>query len=100
MDDWYNITVKEFHQAGGGTLFPRYGSMVKLLTTLYPEYPDLTLPLTSSYNWDMSKFRMYIDHVARGYWDNMDNQRRKMEEISSKLRILISTVFITRNYYS
>ncbi len=45
-EDWYNISLKKFHQVGGGGLCAMYHSMPKLLTTVYPEYLTLHARLT------------------------------------------------------
>ncbi len=36
--DWYRVKVTEFKQEGGTGLLNRYGSMTRLLTSIYPEY--------------------------------------------------------------
>ncbi len=58
-------------------------SVSKLLTSVYPEYPHTLSYSLDGYKWDYSKFR----HVPKGYWDNITNQRSKMEELSFKLNI-------------
>ncbi len=50
--------------------------------TLYPEYPMCTTLLTlSRHQWERTKFQSY------GVWNNLRNQRHKMDELSSKLSI-------------
>jgi hypothetical protein len=40
LDGWYNITGKYITNNGGGGLLKRYeGSISKLLSAIYPEYP-------------------------------------------------------------
>ncbi len=83
--------MDEFHQAGGGGLFHRYNSMSKLLATVYPEYHFLyLLILHAGYNWDSGNFRHHTlqsSPVVMGFWNNMDNQRHKMEQLRAKLSI-------------
>ncbi len=93
LEDWYKVTVNELKQVGGGTLFSHYGSMSKLLTTLYPEY--LVVSCKSYlywFSWDTTKFRQHISQfprVPQGYWDNIEHQRNKLKELSYTLSILL-----------
>ncbi len=36
--DWYNVTVSELHQHGGGGLYDKYKTLFNLFSTAYPEY--------------------------------------------------------------
>ncbi len=38
FNDWYKVTLNELKQMGGGGLLAHYGSLSRLLTTVYPEY--------------------------------------------------------------
>ncbi len=90
LSDWYTVNVSEFTKLGGSPLFHSYGSLYKLLSSIYPEYLFYTLCITVVlYNWDATKFRPHVqyDHAPRGNWNNMLNQRNKMEEIAHKLSI-------------
>ncbi len=50
VEDWYNVTIPAFNQVGGSGLFNLYrshsGSMHRLLSTIYPEYPNTLYRLT------------------------------------------------------
>ncbi len=38
--DWYSVTTKQFQSAGGRRLLTQFGSIMNILTSVYPEYPD------------------------------------------------------------
>ncbi len=40
------------------------------------------------YKWELNQFRHSVESVAHHYWQNVDNQRRKMDEIALKLNIM------------
>jgi hypothetical protein len=41
-EDWYSVTVDDIHKAGGARILHFYGnSLIKSLTTIYPEYPQI-----------------------------------------------------------
>ncbi len=45
MDDWYNLTCASLQQHGGGRLLAKHNnSLFKLLTKVFPEYPQAALP--------------------------------------------------------
>jgi hypothetical protein len=38
QEDWYLVTKEILRNNGGNPLLNKYGSIAKLLTTVYPEY--------------------------------------------------------------
>ncbi len=73
QDGWYSTTVKLLQRHGGGSLLNRYNcSLIKLLSSVYPEY-----------HWNVAKFT----HVPQRFWDNADNQRAFMDELAKTLNI-------------
>jgi hypothetical protein len=43
-EDWYNVSWRMIQSHGGGGLIPYCGgSPLKLLTSVYPEYPSFVL---------------------------------------------------------
>ncbi len=75
-EDWYKVTnAMLVSQSGGAKLLNAYnGSLSKLLSTVYPEYP-----------WDALQFQ----HVPKRHWFDKNNQRMFMESVAKKLSILV-----------
>ena len=72
MEMWYSIRADDVARAGGVRLIHIYnGSLAAALMDVFPEY-----------NWNLFKFQ-----VPKGYWDDVNVQRKFLEEISSKLKI-------------
>jgi hypothetical protein len=62
LSDWYKVKAIDIVEHGGRGLLHLYnGSVFELLKATYPEY-----------SWDELNF----DHIARGYWDVMENQKK------------------------
>ena len=55
LDDWYNITSKDIHKAGGGTLINALykGSLHKALKVAYPHH-----------DWKIWKFKQVIEYSS------------------------------------
>ena len=62
MDDWYKITMKDFHNNYGHTMMANYYncSPINFILKVYPDY-----------KWLMWKF----NSVLKGYWKNKDNHK-------------------------
>lgn len=73
MDDWYNITRKDFLEHGGMSLMESYRkSPARILQAIYPEH-----------NWMEWKF----SQVSRGYWDDSKNLKQFLEWLGKELNI-------------
>ncbi len=100
QQEWYKITAAVLRQHGGNNLLVNYynGSLTKLLSTVYPEYPitssyTFSKPVKynifyvtslSRYTWDI--FQLY-HNAPRKYWHNLSNQRSFMDNLAKKLNI-------------
>ncbi len=84
-EEWYEMTTTKLRQNGGSALVAQHGSLSKMLTTVYPEYPIFPywLDYFLMYNWDLSKFT----HVPRKYWDDLSNQRSFIDQLAKKLNV-------------
>src|SRR4051812_23423847 len=69
--DWYLVTQKDFHRAGGRALFNHHASLESALKVAYPEYP-----------WDPQRFP-----TPHGYWRDINNQRMELERIGRQLGV-------------
>jgi hypothetical protein len=72
LEDWYNVAGKDVKTEVSAFMHRYNGSLYEALRDVYNEYP-----------WDPSKFKT----VPRGYWNNIENRRQRMEEIGEKLRV-------------
>jgi len=72
--DWYNVTLKEIIQHGGGTVVIGHykSSHIQALMKLYPEYP-----------WDPLRFQV----VRRNTWKSEANRKEFMDNIGKKLGV-------------
>jgi hypothetical protein len=64
--------LKEIEKRGGGDLLKQYKNAHTLLSTLYPQH-----------EWLPWKFPV----VSRGFWSNVENQKKFLETISKELKI-------------
>jgi hypothetical protein len=72
-DDWYNVKLADVDKLHGAGLLHQYGnSLVKALANVYPEY-----------QWNEWKFTQ----VSKGYWDNIENQKKFMTSLSRELGV-------------
>ena len=71
--DWKKISVSVIQQKGGWGILEQYPSFFELLKSVYPEY-----------NWDERKHRKHVPH---GHWKSLENQRKFMDSVASKLKI-------------
>jgi hypothetical protein len=61
-EEWYKPEIPDMVRLWGFTLLEKYyGSLRRLMTSLFPEY-----------DWHPWRF----DSVPQGFWDNLENQRR------------------------
>ena len=73
MSDWYNITVQDLLDLGGGGLVMKHGqSPSKLLSEAFPEY-----------DWLPWKFHQCPYHI----WTDIKNQEKFMEWAKNELNI-------------
>eukprot|EP00028_Trichosphaerium_sp_Am-I-7-wt_P003245 CAMPEP_0168521968 /NCGR_PEP_ID=MMETSP0405-20121227/8998_1 /TAXON_ID=498012 /ORGANISM="Trichosphaerium sp, Strain Am-I-7 wt" /LENGTH=334 /DNA_ID=CAMNT_0008543341 /DNA_START=344 /DNA_END=1348 /DNA_ORIENTATION=+ len=71
MEHWYNVTLEDIVRHGGGRIVERYDkSISRALKSIFPEI-----------KWIEWKFK----HAPLGYWQNMENQRNKMDFASQEL---------------
>lgn len=61
MEDWYNISNKDFKEHGGASLVVKYKSPSKLLMEIYNEH-----------NWHPWKFTK----TPVGYWEKLESQHQ------------------------
>ncbi len=47
QDDWYTITPHDIKQHGGVSLTKRYASLLRLMSTVFPEYQNVSTFLYS-----------------------------------------------------
>lgn len=76
LDDWYNVTVDDIHQCGGGGLLSRVfnGSLFKALQSIYPDH-----------EWHPWKLRQKL---PIGYFNDIENQRFFFDWLGKKLNFL------------
>lgn len=78
MEDWYNVSIEEIHENGGGTLLQNYyhNSPSSAVQTVFPEH-----------NWELWKFKV----VPQGYWstltDNKEETRKVLDWLGTQLSI-------------
>ena len=73
LDDWYKVSVNEVINKGGSAILAQYGKSIgQILCSLYPEHP-----------WDIWK----LDRVPTKYWENIENQRRFMDQLANQLNV-------------
>ena len=73
LDGWYKVTMAELLPHGAVTILNLYGrSLSKLLSKVYPNHP-----------WDLSKFAS----KPSNYWASMENQKRFMDDLGTKIGI-------------
>jgi hypothetical protein len=87
FEDWYMIGTREVRKAGGATVLEYYGgSIVKTVTSLFPEYPTsivcqsrkkMTCLYSIRYNWQIASFKS----IPKGFFDDINNQRAFMDQI-------------------
>lgn len=71
MEDWYRVSVQDFRNHNGSGLLLRYsGSPSKLIRAIFPEH-----------DWNDNNRR----RVTKGYWNDIQNQRKFMEQLFEKL---------------
>jgi hypothetical protein len=62
MEDWYGVTIKDFHENGGATLLLKYkDSFPKLLETAYPQH-----------QWMIWKF----ERISEKMWGQLEQRHR------------------------
>ena len=75
-DDWYKVKAKDLIELGGRGLLQRYGdSLIQLVKTLYPDK-----------KWEEWRFI----HASKGFWDDVNNQKKFLDTVSKKLNIFSS----------
>jgi len=72
LDDWYKVSSKDLEQNGAQLITALYGSLPKLLETIYPQH-----------NWISWKF----NKVPNGYWNNQENRKKYVDWLGNQLRI-------------
>jgi hypothetical protein len=84
-EDWYKVKAQDVHKAGGGGLLVKYGTLSKMIASIYPEYPFTyyyTYCLLFIHPWDMNRF-----HSKRIVSHEHSLQRTLAEKIGQKLGI-------------
>lgn len=72
-EDWYKVKSTDVIKLGGKGLLNRYNN--SLIETLKVNYPEQS--------WDLSKF----EHIQKGFWSNIQNQREFFDQLGQKLQI-------------
>jgi hypothetical protein len=72
MENWYSITSETIRKYGGNHIISKYGTVSKLLESIYTEHKWQT--------WRLGK-------VPHGYWQNMQNRVDLVEWLGKELKI-------------
>lgn len=92
MEDWYQISAKEFCKIGGYSMLPHYeNSLQILLENMFPDF-----------NWLPWKFSV----MTKNYWNDISNQKKYMDWVSKELNIIefsdwynVSGKYLQNNFY-
>jgi hypothetical protein len=73
LDDWYKVSVEDFHQHGGGALLDRFfeGSLIKTMHSLYPHH-----------EWLPWRFNQ---NIPQRFWDSKSNQKKFLDWLGKHL---------------
>ena len=72
MDQWYQLRADDYVKNGGRDLMNIYKTPLKLLSTLFPDYP-----------WLPWRFGF----VQKGYWENPENRKLFVEWLYKELNL-------------
>jgi hypothetical protein len=97
MEGWYHVTYKDIARNGGSGVMKIYGSSVmKMLKTVYPEYPSI---LSNTISKQCIKYYCRLVH-QKMYGDNKGDTTgtlksfKAFHDISGKTRIIKETLWI------
>lgn len=77
IEDWYQITAKDFINNGGSSLLHKEGSIQKIIEKMFPDKEWLP--------WKFSSLNM-------GFWANKEQVRKYVEFLEEKLNIKVGKI--------
>lgn len=87
-EDWSKISAKIIISNGGGGLVYKYGmSVYRTLCNVYPGFLTFSNILRIDTIWNPDWFKSFFRKYPVGHWEDLNNQRKFLESISSQYNI-------------